>query len=347
MSATLLVLRTTVAASLLCLALSSCGGDPPKRSATAPKDAEAREVTVALQAPADGERVRARETKRGAWIAGVDVSGKATAGATVYFRAGCRPDPCLGRARADSQGRFSTRLKVRTRPSVRFVTIDAGPDEVFDGGSDVITVELYGPRTVRAPAGPSKPRENRAREPASRALPRDVLVIGDSLAVGFGQALKEELQGWRVRIDAKISRPLRDGLRILAREDKPPAILAFSLFSNNSPREIAELETAVRATATRSGCAVWATIVRPPFDGKSYEAVNRMLVRIANDAQVALGLQIVDWAGTVAAEPGLLAGDRVHATPGGYGVLAKLYADAIRACAGEEAMRQGPNSDPG
>ena len=60
MSATLLVLRTTVAASLLCLALSSCGGDPPKRSATVPKDAEAREVTVALQAPADGERVRAR-----------------------------------------------------------------------------------------------------------------------------------------------------------------------------------------------------------------------------------------------------------------------------------------------
>jgi lysophospholipase L1-like esterase len=38
----------------------------------------------------------------------------------------------------------------------------------------------------------------------------------------------------------------------------------------------------------------------------------------------------------VARQPSLLARDHVHATGAGYATMAKLYADAIRACAGEE-----------
>lgn len=325
-----------VAACVACTLPVACGDDSPKRAATAGKEsAEAQQAPVAIAAPSDGERVRARVTPAGAWLASLKVSGTATAGATVYFRAGCPPRPCLKSTRADDQGRFSASLNVRTRPSVRFVTIDAGPDEQFAGGSDVITVELYDPRAAGSTDEPAKPRENRAREPAARALPRDVLVIGDSLTVGFGPALKEELQGWRVRIDAKVSRPLRAGMKILAQNKQAPAILAFSLFTNNSPRDVGDLETAVRATATRAGsCAVWATIVRPPYQGRSYDATNRMLEGLA-DEQLALGLRIVDWAGAVAADSSLLAGDRVHATPVGYATLARMYATAIRACAGE------------
>ena len=328
------VLRAATA-WLVCVLLVSCGGDSSKRAATAPKDAaKAQKASVEIAAPRDGKRVRARQTNSGAWLAGVKVRGKAAAGATVFFRAGCRPKPCLERVRADRQGRFSATLKVRTQPSVRFVTIDAGPDDVFADGSDVITVELYGPGQARA-AGSSKPRKNRARRPAKRALPRDVLVIGDSLAVGFGPALKEELQGWRVRVEARVGRPLREGMRILARQRKAPAILAFSLFTNNSPREVGELETAVRATATRAGsCAVWATIVRPPYDVRTYEAMNRTLEGLA-DEQLSLGLRIVDWAGAVESDRSLLARDRIHATPVGYATLARMYAAAIRACAGE------------
>jgi len=182
--------------------------------------------------------------------------------------------------------------------------------------------------------------ENRARRPASRALPRDVLVIGDSLAVDFGPALKRQLRGWRVRIDARIGRSLGQGMSILARRSRAPAILAFSLFTNDSPRQISELERAVRATATRSAnCAVWATIVRPPLNGRGYDATNRMLRALADESQLALGLQIVDWARAVAADRSLLDRDGVHATPAGDAMFARMYAAAIRTCAGEARER--------
>lgn len=215
--------------------------------------------------------------------------------------------------------------------------IDAGPDEKLAGGSSVVTVELFGPKTVLARSGPSKPDENRASRRPSRTLPREVLVIGDSLAVGIEAPLKAELEGWRVEVDGLKSRPLAAGMRILGQRSRPPAILAFSLFTNDDPRNVSQLEAAVRATATRAGgCAVWATIVRPPYSGTSYDGVNRRLAQLARQEQLALGLQIVDWAGAVSSDPSLLSGDGVHATPAGYATMAKLYAGAIRACAGED-----------
>ena len=322
----------TSGAWLVCMLLASCGDDSPKGSTTTSTERGGQTAAVEIASPADSTRVRARVTSSGAWTAALRVRGTAAAGATVFFRAGCRPRPCLQRTRADGRGRFSATLKVRTQPSVRFVTVDAGPAEVFAEGSDVTTVELYDRRAARGSVTANKPR---ARRRAGRALPREVLVIGDSLAVGFGPALKEELEGWRVRIDARVSRPLREGMRIVARQgNKAPAILAFSLFTNNSPRETGDLETAVRATATRAGsCAVWATIVRPSHRGRTYAATNRMLTGLV-DEQLALGLRIVDWAGAVESDRSLLARDRIHATPVGYATLARMYAAAIRACAG-------------
>ena len=167
-----------------------------------------------------------------------------------------------------------------------------------------------------------------------RTLPHDVLVIGDSLAVGMADALRAALPGWRVRIDGKISRPLAVGMQLLAQEPDVPAIVAFSLFTNDDPGATGALEQAVRATASRpGGCAVWATIVRPPYNGVSYAAANRVLERLGGDLR--LGLQLVDWAGMVAQSPSLVAGDGVHATPAGYVARGQAYAAAIRACAGE------------
>ena len=120
---------------------------------------------------------------------------------------------------------------------------------------------------------------------------------------------------------------------ILAAEPDPPAILAFSLFTNDDPSATAALERAVRATASRpGGCAVWATIVRPPYNGVSYDAANRVLERLASDPQ--LRLRLVPWAEAVARSPSFVAGDGVHATPEGYRARAELYAQAIRSCAG-------------
>jgi hypothetical protein len=329
-------------AAALCVActlLAACGArDSAKKASTAPTTAAkpAKSTPVAIAAPADGKRVRAKETKTGAWIAGIDVSGTAAPNSTVFFRVGCRPKACEGQATAGDDGNWSSRLKLRTKPSAPFVTIDAASQAITTSGTTVVTVELFGPRTVLARSGPSKPKENRATHKPPRSLPHEVLVIGDSLGEGMEAPLKQELKGWKVEVDALTSRPLAAGMQILQRTSDPPAILAFSLFTNDGPTNVGALVNAVRATATRSGgCAVWATIVRPPYQGKSYDDVNRKLRQLARQDTFALGLQVVDWAAAVKSEPSLLAGDGVHATPAGYATRARLYADAIRACAGE------------
>lgn len=317
-----------------CALLAGCGREPSKPSSKPAKTTQAaREVMI--DAPADGRRLRAKETKGGSWIARVKLRGGAAPGSTVLLRAACKPEPCRSRTRAGADGRWTVAMGVRTRPSVRFVTIDAGREERLADGSSVVTIELFGPRTVLARSGPSKPKSNRATQEPSRALPREVLVIGDSLGLGMAPALEAQLRGWRVRVDARPSRTLAQGMRILARRSKPPAIVAFSLLTNDSPRGVRQLAAAVRGSASADGCAVWATIARPPREATGYAAVNRRLKQLARQEQLALGLQVVDWAGAVARRPSLLARDGVHATATGYATRARLYAGAIRRCAGE------------
>ena len=76
--------------------------------------------------------------------------------------------------------------------------------------------------------------------------------------------------------------------------------------------------------------------MRPPLNGVSYDAANALLRRLGSDPELAGGLQLVDWAAEIAQSPSLIAGDNVHPTPAGYSVLGRLYAAAIRACAGRE-----------
>jgi lysophospholipase L1-like esterase len=68
--------------------------------------------------------------------------------------------------------------------------------------------------------------------------------------------------------------------------------------------------------------------------GVGYGAANELLRSLASDPALALSLQVIDWSAVVAGSPSLIAGDGVHATPAGYRVRARLYADAIQACAG-------------
>ena len=169
-------------------------------------------------------------------------------------------------------------------------------------------------------------------DPASRAGAREVLVVGDSLAEGMAAALPAALPGWRLRIDAEWGRPLAEGMRILADEPAPPGILAISLFTNDDPRNVRALDAAVRATAARpGGCAIWATIVAPAYQGVSHDGANRLLRRLTGDPRLAL--ELVDWARAVEHDGSLMSGDEVHASPAGYRARARMYATAIRACA--------------
>jgi hypothetical protein len=275
----------------------------------------------------------------------------------VFLSASCVPRPCTAQATAGGTGAWSARIELAVPAAGRFVTIDANAQrDVVAEGSAVATVQLVPtPRARRAirrratakakaqakakatarPSGPASRGGTPPPPPAAAALPHEVLVLGDSLAVGMAPALRAALPGWSVRIDAKTSRPLRVGLGLLAADPQPPAILAFSLFTNDDPRSSSALAAAVRSSATRpGGCAVWATIVAPPVAGTSYAATNRLLRGLGADPGLAPSLRIVDWAAAVAASPSLVGGDGVHATPAGYRVRAGLYADAIRSCAG-------------
>lgn len=342
----MLVALLCLAAAGLATACGSSSSDEPV--VPAPPPAGDTRAAITIQAPAGGARLRAKQSDGGALRAPVRVRGRARAGSEVLLDAACRPEPCRAQARAGDDGSWATTLTLSVPREVRFVTIDAGArSDQVGAGAAVVTVELVGAaRNTRArrPAARSGSPGRRAsaqdedgaasqRPSSRRALAKDVLVIGDSLAVGIEQPLKEALSGWRVRVDGRIGRPLGEGMGILARQPAPPAILAFSLFTNDGPRNTPALEAAVRATAARQrGCAVWATVVRPPLKGVSYDAANALLRRLADDP--ALTLQLVDWAAEVARSPSLVVGDRVHGTPAGYRVLAQLYAEAIRSCAG-------------
>lgn len=339
-------------AVLACVAAaaSGCGGGGDTTPTTpGGAAAQADRGAIRIEEPSDGQALRARPGKDGGLRLRARVRGRARPGATVFLSAGCVPRPCTARAPVDRGGRWSVRLDLASPRASGFVTIDATTQEgVVGSGSAVATVELVSDerarRAIRRDA--AKARSERStprptgpasgtRSPAVQTLPHEVLVIGDSLAVGMADALSADLPGWQVTIDAKTSRPLREGMRILGNEPSAPAILAFSLFTNDDPRGTSALEAAVRATALRpGGCAVWATIAAPPVKGVDYGNANQLLRGLASEPDLALSLEVVDWGAEVASSPSLLAGDGVHATPAGYRARARLYAAAIRACAG-------------
>src|SRR6185312_11690243 len=115
--------------------------------------------------------------------------------------------------------------------------------------------------------------------------PRRLVLVGDSLAVGIQNQLAADLSGWSVSANARTGRPLAAGMRIIDRTAfSAPAVLAVSLFTNDSPRNVDALEAAVRDSVARvgpEGCAVWATIVRPKVGGVSYGAANARLQALA------------------------------------------------------------------
>jgi hypothetical protein len=258
----------------------------------------------------------------------VTVSGRATPGTTVLLDGGCFDQGCQALARASDRGRWRAALRVAA-PRATIEAATAAGD-----ARDTVRVE------VQAPPRPAvvPPRPEPEPEPQRTAAPRPgrVVLVGDSLAVGIEDLLPALLPEAEVSVDALTGRPLADGMAIIARMDlrSQPTALAVSLFTNDDPRDVDALEAAVRTSVSAvapDGCAVWATIVRPPYGGVSYRAANARLEAL--DAELP-GLAVVPWAEQVAASPELLADDGVHATPQGYQARATLYAEAIRSCGG-------------
>jgi hypothetical protein len=333
------------AAPALAVAALICGGcfgdDEP------PAPTPAGEVSVGtpmtIYEPSDRQKLRATTSLADSLRSTVTVRGRVEADAGVVVNSGCAVQRCADTVKAAIDGQWEAHVLVmvaRATPTATLVAINSA--DPSDRAS--VDVRLDG----KAPPKPAKEKKKPKSQPPAptptttpaptpRIRPHTLIMIGDSLAEGTAPILPGLLPGWSIRTDAKTSRPLAAGMQILAGTStgSAPVVLAFSLFTNDDPRNVSALEPAVRTSLDRAGpngCAVWATIARPPLNGVSYAAANRRLTQLAADPALAGRLRVVPWAATVRANPGWLAGDGVHATPEGYRARAQMYADAARSC---------------
>lgn len=337
--------RRALAAGLAVVALTcgGCFGDAEEPAPT-PTGEVSVGTPMTIYEPQADQRLKASTPLEDSLRSTVTVRGRVEADAEVVVNSGCAVARCAQTVRAEIDGRWEAHVQVmvaRGTPSTTIVAINAA--DPTDRAS--VDVTLFGKR----PPPSERKRRHAAKKPktsapgatptatpaptATATPPRTLVMIGDSLAEGTEPYLAGLLPGWSVRTDAKTSRPLATGMQILAgTQVSGPTVLAFSLFTNDSPGNVSALESAVRTSLQRAGpngCAVWATIRRPPYNGVSYAAANRRLQQLAAQSP---RLRVVPWAETTRANPSWLAGDGVHATPTGYRARAQMYADAARSC---------------
>jgi hypothetical protein len=275
---------------------------------------------VQVDAPLDGARVAAVAFGKKLVTANVALSGRAPASTNVPISASCRGFDCTAITFAGRDGRWSTRVQLMAREGHQRVTLNIA------GALVHVALSKREPPVFATPLAP----------PANLGGGKAVVLIGDSLAVGMAPALQGLLPGRPVLVDARIGRPLDEGMAVLAATKPPKASFAYSLFTNDDPIRVEQLDAAVRSSVASlgpHGCAVWATIVRPKVGGRTYGAVNARLRALALDPSLHGRLLIADWArALVGHRKQWLAKDKVHATPAGYLARAQLYANALASC---------------
>jgi hypothetical protein len=326
---------------------SNAGTQAADAGTTTTTSAPATRARVRIIAPTAAHTVGAQSLGR-RLRAVVRVSGRAAAGQQLTLRGACGGLDCEGITFADVHGHWRTRLELFTPRGTRRVRLTVAYADARAGERPAAVTLRLRRMVVAPPPAPPTPTVPSASPgtTADGGTPytgaRTMIVIGDSLAVGMAQPLRTDLTGWEVSVDGRIGRPLDEGMQILADTPLPSgsrgahAILAFSLFTNDSPTAVDALEAAVRRSVGRlgvHGCAIWATIARPPYQGISYRAANQRLRALASDPSLAGRLLLVPWQEGYASHASWRAGDGVHATATGYAARAQMYADAARSCA--------------
>jgi lysophospholipase L1-like esterase len=169
--------------------------------------------------------------------------------------------------------------------------------------------------------------------PADAARTRNLLVNGDSLAVGTAPYIPRALRRWRVTQSTAISRHAFEGASVMrAYGRRLPRVIHVSLGTNDDPRNLSGFRAAIREVMAVAGprrCVVWANIVRPPVAGASYAGYNQVL---REESKPRDNLRVVDWARMVRENPGWLAGDGVHVSATGYQYRARRVAQSVRRC---------------
>ena len=156
----------------------------------------------------------------------------------------------------------------------------------------------------------------------------EVLVLGDSLAVGTMPYLDSMLTDRSITWDAANGRTTPQGIHALRADlrDVEPQVVVVSLGTNDGPdpRRFTRRLRVVLGDLAPSTCVIWTTIVRPRRKGP-YRALNRVLrAEAARDRR----LVVISWdhavrRGTVVLRDGL------HADAAGYRYRSLKIAQAV------------------
>lgn len=158
----------------------------------------------------------------------------------------------------------------------------------------------------------------------------DVLVVGDSLAVGTQPFLGELLAGRDLVTDVRNGITTPQGMRMLrlSLRRMVPGTVVVSLGSNDGgdPGRFADRLRRTLQLLPLDTCVIWSTIIRPRRKGP-YRPLNRVLHKVKKrDPR----LVVVDWEHAVKAGVASLR-DGLHATPDGYRHRSAMIADAVNA----------------
>lgn len=161
----------------------------------------------------------------------------------------------------------------------------------------------------------------------------DVLVVGDSLAVGLRPSLGQLLAGSRIAWDVKSGRTTPQGLVALrsALKTVKPRTVIVSLGTNDGPdggRFADRIDRALAAIGP-GACVVWPDIYRPARKGP-FAALNTTL---SLEAARVKRLHLVGWSRAVARQAVTLP-DGLHPDAAGFAYRARLIADAVQAHCG-------------
>jgi hypothetical protein len=112
-----------------------------------------------------------------------------------------------------------------------------------------------------------------------------------------------------------------------------PRVLIVSAGTNGPPTPTSLFVNDVRKVLRIAGptrCVVWANVVRPPYQGVSYDGINRALAQLDRANR---RLLVFDWAGMVRRNPSALSADGVHVDVPFYKKRAQALAALARRCA--------------
>jgi lysophospholipase L1-like esterase len=166
--------------------------------------------------------------------------------------------------------------------------------------------------------------------PQARAATGDVVIVGDSLAVGTQPFLGPLLTDRTVVAGVKNGITTPQGMKLLRMSLRTvvPQTVVMSVGTNDggSPKRFGDRVRRTMAYLPVDTCVIWSTIIRPRRKGP-FRPINRMLHKLKKrDPR----LVVVDWEHAVSGGDVFLP-DGLHADLAGYEYRAALIANAVNA----------------